>query len=340
MRSLTLSIKQQYISFAALSLSLFVTPASAVEKPVTNPEFAAGVAEYQKKNYTAAIQHLRNAIPVMERETAACAARLYLGHSYLALGDRDSAKKNYEQLVNLCYGSEEWKIAKQALETLKNQPAASAGTPTKGGGTQKPGQTAQAGPGLLGRISVIPPRFGHPAVSRTMISAVQDAIIKLPKGVRKVLDDGGAELFLAPNISDKWPESVSEQGLGYDKGRTYGRVMYLFERQIERENDPSELGPAWGASDIKINFYTQVGLAVLDITGVCGQRDVIATYKADCANVPANLREPYHVFLQDGNGINETCAEIVSIFLAQKKATEFDGIYANTKKLIQSKLGL
>lgn len=335
-----MSIKPHSLVSAAIALGFSISPAFAQEKAATNPEFAAGVAEYQKRNYNAAIQHLLKAIPVMERETAACTARLYLGHSYFALGDKVSAKKNYEELILRCYGSNEWKIAKAALETIANQPTQTSGKSTSAGATKAPVKAAQSAPGVLGRISILPPKFEHPAVSTSMITTVQNAIIQLPKGIRKILDDGGAQIILAPNISDKWPQSVTDEGLGYDKGRTYGREMYVFERQIEKDRDPSELGPAWGANDIKINFYTQVGLAVLDITGVCKQKDVIAAYKADCQNVPDELRDSYRVFLQDGNGINETCAEIVSIFLAQKRATEFDGIYSTTKKLIQTKLGL
>lgn len=350
-----LSAKKSFIYAALATLQTLgslgsLSPVFAEETQPTNSEFLAGVAAYQKKNYKVAIEHLRNAIPVMERETAACAARLYLGHCYLAIGETETAKKNYEQLVNLCYGSEEWKIAKQALESIKNAPkpgtaqggpATAASTPGKppAAGQRTPGAAQDLG--LMGRITIVPPRMGHPAVSKDAITAVQNAILKLPKNIRKILDDGGAKLWIAPNISDRWEDSVKEGSpVGQEKGRTYGREMYVFERMCERAGDPSELTAPWSPSEIREHFLTQVGLAVNDITGITQDKDLIAIYKADCTKVPANLRDSYWVFLQDGNGINETCAELISIFLAQKKATEFDGIYADSKKWVKAKLGL
>lgn len=324
------------------ALAGILLPATA--QSATNSEFTAAIAEYQRKNYKAAIQHLRTAIPVMERETAACKARLYLGHCYYAIGEKDTAIKSYEQLINLCFGSEEAKLAKQFIDKIRAElaggPPASAPSATPGAKPVKAAGPARAGGGFMSKISVLPPSLpNHPAVSKDTIAAVNDAVQKLPKSLIKILDDSGATLTIAPNITDKWPNSANE-GLGYEGGRTYGQTMYVFERRIAHERDNSELTDAWSPNDIKNYVYTQVGLAVLDATGLCKDKELIKLHKEECAKMPDNLRQGWWVFLQEGNGINETAAECIAIFLAKKTPTEFDRIYSGTKGYIKAKLGL
>lgn len=119
----------------------------------------------------------------------------------------------------------------------QNQQPQAAGTNAAPAATKPSTPTPVVTTTLLSRIVVNPPAFHHPPVSNASIQAVKNAILALPAPLRKKLDENGARVIIAPNMIDRWPESIKDlpeqdpqPTLAEQPGRIYGLDMCVYER--------------------------------------------------------------------------------------------------------------
>lgn len=202
---------------------------------------------------------------------------------------------------------------------------------------------------LLSRTVVNPPAFNHPAVSEASIQAVKNAILALPSSVRAKLDQLGARVIIAPNMIDRWPDSVKDldeknplPNLAEQPGRIYGPDMCVYERPKKRGT--TDLGPARTPAYIQL----QVGdmcFQVLDGDAMTLSKDpdLRKEYEADKKEIPQEAQIKVAEFTKlDDWGARETCAEMFGSMMGGRNENT-DNLYKyfpRVKKWLIAKLGI
>lgn len=274
--------RARLLSLACTVLAVSTVSAACIFSPAL-PAFAdaeqdqaLGMTAYNARNYRVAAAYLQKAV---NSGLSTKPLWMYLGHAYVGSGDRAHAVEAYAGLVSNFRGTPEAAQAMQYLQRLDPAAArkAAAGQPQPPVAAA-PGAAPAAVPAVARapykeRLTVIPPTLGHPAVSESMRAAVKAAMARIPAPLYKILDDGGAQVFLAPNIEDRWPGSgdgdkPNQAGvtMGEEPGRTYGHDSYVYER--EKLRGRSDLGEARQTRDIIHTFYHEAGHAVDDCSGL------------------------------------------------------------------------
>jgi len=212
----------------ALLLCLAAKPIALAE---TLTSYSLGIKAYQDKKYLIAVEMFKAAL----HQNNNALTWLYLAHAYSGAGDKKQAITTYQNITRVFAGTAEANLASQCLTQLQDK---SNSPPQSMPGN---GMAMASKVGLLERITVYPPRSGHPAVSAATVSAVKTAVSRLPPAILKILDKAGATITIAPNIEDKWPGSGEEPKpwepdvtLGEEGGRTYGHNIHIYERAKER----------------------------------------------------------------------------------------------------------
>ncbi len=341
----------------ALPLCALLFPPSALAEN-GQEEYNAGRLAYHHKNYKGAEEHFSKSIKDGNRTPEVW---LYAGHTFMALGQPERAIKTYETLIKNFKDSIEAKtavesinLAKQALEKHSAPPTAvPAAEPEPG---KKVATAAVKAPvstekGLKDRIIVHPAKFGHAPVSQRTVRAIHEAVANLPAPLRKRLDDSGATINIAPNMIDRWPDSLNEEldkaedeeapTLAEVPGRIYGRDMYLYESPKERGS--TNLKNARSAAEIKHTVYNECFQVLDELMTICKDPSVQAPYNAEKAAVPESYRAKLATFLKDDEwGAKETCSELGAEILGQgdEFSADLNRCFPKTKKAVQKLLGL
>lgn len=326
-------------------------------------EFEIGRKAFYAGNYAAAEEHFGLAVAHGLRTP-----RVWLlsGHTFLRQGQNARAIRCYETLINKFPESDDAKIAKQSLALAKTKapvtsPIAGAkpgalppkpvvvGTPVAaavaGGQTETKSTT-----GLKDRIYAEPPKFSHPQVSPASIRAIREAVAALPAHLRKQLDESSATIHIAPNLIDKWPDSLGdlekeEQNeaptLAEVPGRIYGKDMYMYERPKLRFG--TNLGNVRPPSDLKHTVFNMC-FQVLDQTwNFTADPKVVQQYEAEKSAVPDAYRDRLATYLKDDEwGRKETCNDLAAMLLGQgdDKSDDLSRCFPKTKSLVKAKLGV
>ncbi|MGD9684763.1 MAG: tol-pal system YbgF family protein [Candidatus Obscuribacterales bacterium] len=311
--------------------------------------YKAGVTAYQKKDYKTALEQFRQSVKSGNKEAAVW---IYCAHAYLALGHKDQAAKTYQRVIDNFGGTPEADIAAKGLEAINAAPAAPAGAPeTAPAEKSKPGAAAPAAGepvGLAARISVTPPRMGHPPVSEATMKAVREAVEALPAGMRKALDDSDAAISVSPNMIDKWPESINDLdetsptlNLAENRGRIYGKEMNMYERPKVRGS--RNLGAARSPRLMKHTVFNQSFQIVDDMWTISKDPKLRHEYFLDKKNVPFSAQTKLATFLKDDDwGPRETCAELVAGMLGggDENTADLYRYFPKTKAWLKQRLGI
>jgi hypothetical protein len=329
-------------------------PASAATPTKYDIEYNQGVEAYTKRDFTKASDLFWKSIT---DGNPTALVWLYMAHSKSGAGDLQGARKDYQSVVEIFKNTREAKAAATYVASIDVKLARSG---TAGGAVAaskiKPsaaspaaGSTGGVAGGTLRlRIEIIPPREGHPRVSEQMIAIVRSAVDRLPKSVAKILDDGGAKIFIGPNIIDKWPNSLNDAKPGSpgmtlpeEPGRTYGHEIYIYERSLATQGS-RELGDARSMSEIEANLLHEVGHALDDCLKFYSRdKDLRAQYKTDVSNMSQDDKDSMGYYLQSGDfGPSEACAESVSILLGgqHKDNDRFNRDFPRTQSWVKTKL--
>lgn len=249
---------------------------------------------------------------------------LRLGESYEQYGELNAARQTFQTIQKHFPGSPE---SSRATEHLAKLSAAAAAKTTAAAATTPKVAERKT---LTERIYLVPPQFGHPPVSNPTIATVRRLIATLPSPVYKILDKGGTNVYLTPNLIDKWPKTVGTKNdhlgiyFAQEHGRTYGREVYLCEREAAGTGAGTELGPILSDEDIKGFLYSMLSHALNDCLELpANDPQFVAMYKMDMAGLDTS--DPnLHAYIAPVEGIHDTFAALASSIMGSKSfATEY-----------------
>lgn len=296
-----MSIRARFI-FTRLSLILAVlgTVCGASEAWAGTLETAQ--AQYDAFDFKGAAATLRAAM--YKGQDSNARTWLLLAKSYSKLGEIGACKQTAAIMSKYFPGSAE---AKEAALLIAGT---AAGDQSKKVETQAPAAPALP---LEDRITKVAPQFGHQAVSAQTVAAVRRVVKSLPPNIYKVLDKGGAQIFVTPNLIDKFPGAVREKHPALDHyfseeyGRTYGKDMYICECISANPGTP-ELSPPMHVDTIIATTYTMLSHA-LDCCLENPSKDAqyIRLYNQDAADHAGEIGKDFKVYyLKDDVGPRET----------------------------------
>lgn len=264
-------------------LSLLVvlsTGAAHGDDTINESIYMGGLRAYTKRDYKTAIILFQRCRTYSSKEALVL---LYLGHSYMAAGDRTKATQVYSELANKFPASPEAKIAIQGMGKIDP-------TQAKKHISNMPGTPAASRLGLLQRLIVVGPVAGHPSVSKETIETVKSAFRRLPSHYYKMLDDSGASISVAPNGSDRWPGTANDEMRG--EGRVFGELpgctyhrdnqgpdMYVFERSIIPGS--SQLKEPYSQEFILSSALTQIGHGLDDLHRFSKNNEFLTQHQQD-----------------------------------------------------------
>lgn len=348
----TLFVMAQLLFFASLTVAPTIAAPPVTTKVSKWPLYDQGVGAYQSKRYNEASSYFGESIKRSEPGTAPLCL-LYQGHCALAMGNRNLAKSFYTQLITLYKNSREAQIASQSL--AKIDPGASlkaVANDSTATDNSLPDASDEGSPSvalLKSRIEVARPVVGHPEVSLSLQSSMEDWLRELPKPIRKSLNKNKIKIILTPTLIDKLPALGYREGRGYDgasykscPGMFWGDTIYICERTVDEGNDT--VSQVRRPEDLKGTFLHECGHAL----DACHERfsekeEFRHNYYLDIAHVPDHVASKIKYYLQKSvAGQQECCAELTGILLGNRRDhyQEMRESFPNTIKVIQKQLNL
>jgi hypothetical protein len=325
-------------------------------RAANDAEFDAGLEAYKVQNYQVAVDHFSKSI---QGGNKTAPVFLYSGHCFANLNQLPRAYKTYEIVTSAFKGTPEATTAADLMARINQRMGAASAPAAKGtaaagakGATPAPAAAAAAGTpaaeGLLARIRVFQPCFGHPAVSAASIDAAQQAVKALPKPLRKKLDDSDASIVLAPNMVDRWNDSLKdlneeseELNMAELPGRIYGHEMCVYERAKRRGSNV--LKEARPPLMIKLQVGNMCFQVLDEMMAISKDPACRKEWESDRDRIPDNMQAKLATFMKaDDWGPKETCSELFGSMIGghDENTDDLYRYFPNTKKWLKAKMGL
>lgn len=299
-------------AFLAFFLSLVF---SQIGKAADQPDILLKARQLMAKGeYKTAAEALRMEL---YKDDQAPTTWYFLGKCYERLGAKKAALQTYKTLVKGFPSAPEAVEANKLIKLLAVTRAPMSGT------VQQAPITA-AKPDLINRIYVVPPKFNHPHVSPSTVQHVKEVIRTLPPKVYKILNEGDVNIYVEPNILDKYPDSVNglhpimKYHMTQEDGRTYDTEVNIYERRA-RVGGSTELAEPNSPELIKSTLYILLGHALnacLEFPSRGEQYKRV--YQQDKAAMNAVLREKLYFFVaEEQHGTGETFANLAASIMGK-----------------------
>lgn len=336
---------REFLRLSTLTVLLGASVAGSIAATPGEAEYNAGIAAYKKKDFKAAEASFRESI---KKGNKTAAVWLYSGHTFMSLGKKEQAKQTYEVVVRSFKSSPEAAVAAQGLEKLGVKLPDTAGSaPATAGSAPKPSGGGSGG--LMSRIVVVPPQFGHAPISQKTIDAVKAGVAGLPPKMRKELDGTNATINLSPNIIDKWPDCVKDLPEDDDAptlaelpGRLYGQDMYAYERVKVRGS--TSLKAARTPTEMRHTAMNCCFQVLDDLHSYSKNAGLRTEYEADKKGITSQAtQDKLRTFLKDDDwGPRETCAELTASMLGggNEYTTELYRNFPRTKAWLKAEFGI
>jgi hypothetical protein len=316
-------------------------------------EYKAGIALYTKKDYAAAAAKFWKSITA---GNSSAGAYLYMAHAYYGAQNIYEALNTYHSILDLFKGSKEAEVASQCIKRIdpqnlwrRDQPLPAALVPKTPPVTATTSSTTTTitprAASMLDRITVVPPRKGHPAVSGEMIRMVKSAIQAMPPHLNKICLDGNVNINILTNASDKWPESIDQikfedSVYAQEEGHTYGRDIYLYERPVV-EKGSFALAAPFKPDVVRWATLFQLFHGVDACLGPYSKDPALdEAYKNDLERVLDDKKGVLAEYINGDHGPADTFAELgVGLIGGRGPLTaEVDRHFPLTKALVKKKL--
>jgi tetratricopeptide (TPR) repeat protein len=344
-------------NLSSLALAADSTAVPAVAKaPVAvtrSPLFQGGIALYNAGRYSEAEQYFTK---VVKQEPANADAFYYLATCQALLGDKPACIRLYKYIVQYFPNTQAATSSAQYL--AKNSPA---NTALPGGAAsqqlkdaletaQKMVKNASTAPASIASIvQVVRARADRPNVSTEAVSAIKQAVDKLPPSVKEVLWANSVKIFVTPTVEDYEPGVKYQEARGYEGGTYKSCPAFYQNRKIviaERTMDEGDetIKEAFLSSQMVNSLYHETGHALDfcldDISHSDGYKHA---YLLDSAHVEPSAANTLRYYLQKSeSGQEECCAELIGLLLGQteRHTAEMRASFPLTLKFLRAKLGL
>ncbi len=322
--------QKSMIIFAAL-LSLGMSPAYAGGEK----QFADGMIAYQSRNYRAAAAKF---LESLESGNGCAEVYLYMAHSYAACGEKSKALKKYHETVKIFKGLDAEKMALRCIKRLDpHNQFRDREEMTTSGNTKKLS--------LINRIFVLPPTIhGHQHVSPDTVGTVRSVVSQLPKYLYDLLDKNNVNIYIGPNFSDKWPDTLTGSKPGMEEltmsqecARTYDTEIYLFERPTKVGS--SELGPAISQANQKKEITYQLGHAIDYCLNIANDPRLRAEYDADKRYLSEEIKPKLKYYLQpDYKGVGEVVGSALLNIIGGYDKDDVENSFPRTWKWVARRM--
>lgn len=308
------------ISFcAAISL---VAPAAEAQTSASDYG-KLGLKQFSQAKYKEAAASLRLAIYKGDKSASTW---LYLAESYDRAGEVGAARQTYQTVQKYFPGSPESARATERLSKLSQPVSTPASRPAEPAPKPSASSDTKDRKTLSERIFVVPPRFGHSPVSYRTISLVKSLVKGLPESVYKILDQGNTNIYLTPNLIDRFPEAAGTRNerlgvyFAQEHGRTYGRDAYVCERVGGRDGG-TDLGPVLSDDILKEFLYTMLSHALNDCLELPSKDpQFIALYKQDYEKLDTSDRS-LNAFIAPVEGVADTFSALAANIMGSRAST-------------------
>lgn len=291
-----------------------------------------GMLAFQDKEFDNALVLFNNQI---KKEPKNITALYYAALCCQHLGDNKKAITYFKKITELDPNSKMGKFATQELThhlqgfSLPGEPEAEL--------KKKP---------FRDRIVVIPPKFDHPFVSSDAANTIRHQIMRLPVHIYRMLDKAGTIVYIAPNATDKFPDSINgpktvetKLPLSQENGRTYGQDIYIYEYATTSD---TKLGPKRLPGDLINNFLHEIGHAVNNCQGnYANDKDYMDLLKQDIDTLNAETKEFLRIYTRNTEiSAQEEQAEVVAYLLGSrsKSALIIGSLFGNTRNYVRRKI--
>lgn len=305
--------------------------------------YAAGVADYKRGEFNSA---LTNFAASRKEGNASADNYLYIAHCYAALGDRLQATKVYNEIKRLFPASGPAKMAEQCIQKLGPSATAIIKTDAQKSLQTRTGTSGGRAPAFINRITVVAPTIaGHQPVGSQTVGTVRSIISRLPSNVYSILEESGATVTIAPNITDKWPEKrnqtkpgMEHMTLDQDHALTEGRDIYIWERSIS-EVGGKDLDEPIDANSLHDELVSQFGQAINNYIGISNEKDFVSNYDGDAGKLLADDKRRLKYYLQpDGEGAKVVCSAAIAETLGADPDSAVDKFFPKTKTWVKERL--
>ena len=291
-----------------------------------------GMLAFQDKEFDNALVLFNNQI---KKEPKSITALYFAALCCQHLGDNKKAITYFKKITELDPNSKMGKLATQELThhlqgfSLPGEPEAEL--------KKKP---------FRDRIVVIPPKFDHPCVSSDAANTIRHQIMRLPVHIYRMLDKAGTIVYIAPNATDKFPDSINgpktvetKLPLSQENGRTYGQDIYIYEYATTSD---TKLGPKRLPGDLINNFLHEIGHAVNNCQGnYANDKDYMDLLKQDIDTLNAETKEFLRIYTRNTEiSAQEEQAEVVAYLLGSrsKSALIIGSLFGNTRNYVRRKI--
>lgn len=335
--------KSFLVLLALVALTFNNFPSSAA---LAASQFDLGVQAYKARRWNQAVAYFYAAIT---KEGAGSEAWLYMGHSYLAAGDRAKATQTYKTLrAHTDKYSLANREATNGLNFISMTNPASFGRAAIG---SAPIIANTIGGGkAFERIIVQAPRSGHhPEVPTTTVDMVRGFYESLPPSIKQLLVGGNIQIVVTPTVIDKNPAGAYQEMAGYNGNTSKSCDGYFANRQAilalytVNERTDELYGPIPSGA-MQLTFLHEIGHGVDVCHGEYSQTSEFkVAYAADVAKLSDEQRAREGYFLQkNGQGQREVFAELCSVLMGNTRpsAAEVAAEFPACAKLVQAKVGL
>ena len=333
---------------AAAKPATAAKPAAATTSKSSN--FQTGVALYNAKRYEEAARYFTE---VVKREPANSDAYYYLGTCQHLLGDRANCTKLYEYIVKYFPNTP---AASSAGQYLAKNSMADAGAASGDSqqllkdameSVQKMVKKASAPGAISSLVQVVRARADRPNVSTEAVSAIKQAVDKLPPSVKEVLWANNVRIFVTPTVEDYEPGVKYQEARGYEGG-TYkscpafyqNRKIVIAERTMDEGDD--SVKEAFPSGQMVNSLYHETGHALdFCLDGISHSDEFKHAYLLDSAHVEPAAAHTLRYYLQKSeDGQEECCAELIGNLLGQteRHTTEMRATFPLTLKFLRAKL--
>jgi tetratricopeptide (TPR) repeat protein len=316
--------------------------------------YQTGVALYNARRYSEAEQYFTK---VVKQEPANSDAFYYLATCQALLGDKPACLRLYKYIVQ--YFPNTPAAASAAQYVAQNSPA---DTALSGGGdsqkqlkdaldaVQKMVKKASTAPAsIVSIVQVVRARADRPNVSTEAVSAIKQAVDKLPPTVKDVLWANSVKIFVTPTVEDYEPGVKYQEARGYEGGTYKSCPAFYQNRKIviaERTMDEGDetIKDAFPANQMVNSLYHETGHALdFCLDDISHSDGFKHAYLLDSAHVEPSAAHTLRYYLQKSeDGQEECCAELIGLLLGQteRHTAEMRATFPLTLKFLRTKLGI